>query len=449
MSVNARTSFMTPLWEVFQKPAVSDVAQNGHFVAIYPTTNVGNNAKGEIRFNIPGNEQFTQWQNSYIVLNVELQGFKDGGNQNATTHGAHANTVKVAPINNIAHSLFSKISVTANNKEISSTSNYGYISNLNIRCNNDKESLNTFCRLEGWLTDDPSAMESTDSTAADVLKKRKAFFYGGRKGEFLMKPWIPLFQMDSVMLSYIEIDLIFTRHEKPAFYLMAADQCTAYPFNIQITDAVLYVHKLDAIPEYTRGIYEIMQEDDHPAACTYVDQQIIPFNMGSGIRNFRQNNLFQGSMPSRVLIMFVSAAAFDGAYNLNPFNFQHFDITSLTLFKNDTPYPVPPLKCNFARKQYTRAYYTTMASLQAPNPAAPSITFDKFASGSTIFSFDMSPDQCGGSDPNSITNRPAVMRLEVEFAAPLTIETMCLIYHETEMIMSVDKGRTVSVEKAL
>ena len=44
------------------------------------------------------------------------------------------------------------------------------------------------------------------------------------------------------------------------------------------------------------------------------------------------DNIHSGQLPRRVFVSFVSNTAFCGYYNLNPFKFDHFNISSLDIY---------------------------------------------------------------------------------------------------------------------
>jgi hypothetical protein len=443
MTKTAPATFMDPSWDVFSKEAISDVCKRGQYVPIYPMTAESDN--GPIKFSIPGNKEFTNWEQSYIVFTANLIGRKTGKDE--AEGAAKLPTIKVSAVNNIAHSLFNKITLLVGGKEITCNYHYAYIAHLNTLLTHDKESLRTWCRLNGFFFDDGDNMESIDSTVDNSpLKARKAFFKNG-KAQFIIRPFSPIFRLNKVMIPYIDVDLILDRKDKPSFFIMGEACSATSPWNIQISDPVLYVHKVDPIPEYSVAVERMLHNSHEPLCYSFLDSQVSPVTVPRNSRSFSKNNLFSNKVPNRILIVFVDARAFDGDYSLNPFHYQHCKITNITLYKDGVPFPTPEIKCDFEAGLYARAYYNTMRSLSAPDPLAPNITYDQFAKGTTIFSYDMSPDQNGSSESTHLTNKACIIRLEVIFKDPLAQDMMCLIYHETEMQLTIDPNRVTGVEK--
>jgi len=453
MTEFANETYVPPMWDVFKQQAVSDIAKTTQLERYYPTAAYTDNNRAPLKFSIPPGDGFIIWENCYIVLDLEIVGVKHGAATPAAG-AAHVAGVKVGPVNNIGHSLFRKITTTIQNNEIFSINHYAYVAHLNTLLNHDKNSLSTYCRLEGWLNDCPADMENIDPTKTydtanefNALGKRRAWFSGNKTGQFLIKPWIPSFKFETAMIPGVETNIVFERYENGSFYMMGERADAANPFEIKIKEAVLYIHKIDALPDYANSINSMIEEH-HFLPYNFVEPQVLPMTIQSGSPRYHNENVFQGEVPSRIIIVFVDTRSFEGNLSFNPFHYQHINISSITLEKNGKEYPIPTLKCDFEKYAYTRAYYHTMNSLQAPNPAAPHISYDQFRLGSTIFSFDMSPDQLGGTDPHAITNKPATVRLTVDFKTNLTTDITCLIYYEIDKKLLFGDHLKASVEKA-
>jgi hypothetical protein len=56
-----------------------------------------------------------------------------------------------------------------------------------------------------------------------------------------------------------------------------------------------------------------------------------------------QPNIFQGTLPIRIVIGMVDADAFNGTYANNPFNFKNYNITTMGLTVNGESLPGKPL----------------------------------------------------------------------------------------------------------
>ena len=68
-------------------------------------------------------------------------------------------------------------------------------------------------------------------------------------------------------------------------------------------------------------------------------------------------NICTQSVPKRVILSMVAAEAFNGSYKRNLFNFQNFDVGSITLVVNEKQIGGQPLTMDFDKtKAEGRAY---------------------------------------------------------------------------------------------
>jgi hypothetical protein len=426
----------------------SEIATATVFEEIRPTSNVtGADNTNPLAFKIHGTDQVIDFSHSYILISGEMTGNSKTGNaaaESIATDGAN-----VGPVCNFPNCLFSRMTIIMNNKEVSAINNFPYVSYLNTRLNHDNEKLSNHFKLEGWVPDDPGSMENTNpgNNNYKALGLRKALGYNRKKFQFLIRPPATIFSMDKVLIPHVDVEIILDRNVSPQFFLMYPDTAgTTFTYNFSITQAEMYVRKMDTISEYNLGLEGAMTHAMSPVVYTIRNPQIITQNIAAQKTMYSLNDVFHGYVPERVLVMFVETSAFRGKNTRNPFNFQHFDIEYIGLFKNGVPYPHPPVKANFTQNRFAQAYYLTMKSLQSPEPGAPAITYEEFKSGTTIFSYDLTPDQAGGLDPHQSVSKKANIRLDVNFSTPLAQETMMLIYYEQDVRVSIDHTRAISVE---
>jgi hypothetical protein len=218
-------------------------------------------------------------------------------------------------------------------------------------------------------------------------------------------------------------------------------------FRFEMDEAILHVQKLTPTPEYWDGIERMLRDEESPLVYTLNQPKLNVLSIPAGQTNFVQSNLFQGSLPRRIIVAMVSTTAYNGSAENNPFNFEHFNIREIGLYKNGLPYPRPPTKVNIAEKQYAQAYHDFMSSIQAAyNRHVPNITIEEWAQGFTFFSWDMSPDQLGGEDPHTLAHQLVNIRLAIQFGAATAAPISVLVYYEQDIRIQIDHSRTVSIE---
>ena len=107
--------------------------------------------------------------------------------------------------------------------------------------------------------------------------------------------------------------------------------------------------------------------------------QINNFTIAQGQRNFSET-VFQGKIPHKIVVAFVSSQRYNGNYLLNPFEFNHYNANTMSILVNDVCMPHRPLEMNFQKGQFTSAL------CNVPNVIINAKSFDN---GYSLFVFNV------------------------------------------------------------
>lgn len=456
---NEHSTELSSELSVFEEEFIEDAIVSKNLEPKHPVTSIGDNVNAPIDFNIDGTEQAIRPSECFIKINCSLIGTKivttpanaAGGNATVVNHDVLSNDVRCSIINNIGHSLFSKVSAKLGNREVSSLAHYPYISYLNTRLNFSKATLDSYGRVFGWypdVTGDNATLNSTDSLNNVSLAARRGWFArtAGNSLDLIIHPFSPLFMLNKIILPFIPLSVRLERVSNHQFYLQypTPGGGETVDYRIKINSAIFYTQYLELTPEYSIGLEQMLTRNIKPVTYKMPEPQLLTFNVAPNIPSFNIHNMFNGSVPDKILVMFVTAAAFNGDHLQNPYNFINADVRSIGLYRNGIPFPHPPIEVNFGTKDYALAFHSTLTALMAPSPVGPSLPLDEFVSGTTIFAFDTSPDS-SATQMSNLLNRTTNMRLEVTFGTAPTVALVCLVYFERELRVSVDGQRNVSV----
>ena len=128
--------------------------------------------------------------------------------------------------------------------------------------------------------------------------------------------------------------------------------------------------------------------------------------------------MFNGEMPSSILIGLVPNSVYNGSLYKNSYNFQHFDLTKASLYANGKEYPTHGYELKMKEHKYADAFLDVYRGLSHFH----SMTKEAYTKGSFFLFFDMDP-----SDGDLVTTMPnATVSGKFQFANPLP-ETMTLI----------------------
>jgi len=457
MSTLNSDPIVPPFWDLFKRIKNTDIAKSSFWNIYDPISTLSNNSSPlKFKINKPSYDQFIDWDECYIELFTEITGYKKDGKdpEDLAIHDA----IKASPVNNIAHSLFKKIEIEANNTVIASVDNYAYVAYLNTLFNYDKASKSGFCRIQGWI-DEAAGTTGTGGAAVDKMnnidstttstnahKRKQQYMYSN--GNLILKPFTSIFHLDTVMIPGVEFKISLERYANGSFYMMGQPTSTSQPFEIRIKEAKLHVHFIQVFPDYGNSINETRRFDHVPISYNVIDQQIISADIATGSFHYDVPDLFQGQHPCRICAMIVPSAAFSGSLSLNPFRFEHANISEISLKKDSINFPCPPIYCNFSTRECARAYYLLLRALNSPHPACPDFQYNEFLNGFTLFNFDLSPDQAGGTEPHAITNQNVTWSLNIKFRSGTPTALTLLVYYEVDKLINIDPSNSISTEKA-
>ena len=142
----------------------------------------------------------------------------------------------------------------------------------------------------------------------------------------------------------------------------------------------------------------------------------------------------------------VRSDALNGEYTLNPFNFQHFYCSFLSLRKNGVQIPSRAYQPNFEKKlvrREVRALYDNIGVNTPGDDIGCGINVDDFVAGSALFAFNLTNDLCNGyhyHDPISGT-----IDCEILFSRPLQHSISLVCYMAFDSVISLSKDRSVNI----
>ena len=103
---------------------------------------------------------------------------------------------------------------------------------------------------------------------------------------------------------------------------------------------------------------------------------------------------------------------------------------------------INPLKPNFEGDNYVRSYHTLFSGTDKMNKdEGNAITRKEYPKGYTLYAFNLTPDLSGGGHFNLI--KQGNLRIELQFAKPLTKTINVIIYGELDNIIEIDRSRNV------
>ena len=174
----------------------------------------------------------------------------------------------------------------------------------------------------------------------------------------------------------------------------------------------------------------------------------------ANLPNVRQDNIFSGIIPNSFVVGLVHVDATTGEYDKNPYNFQHFGVTSVSLTANgqEIPFKLLTLKypkasdgkidpANDTELDFDEAYNTLFSGTgKIYSNAGLDITRDDYPGGYALYAFDLTPDMCKSADYFNAVQRGS-LTLALTFGASHDHAIGMVCYGDFENIIRIDAER--------
>ena len=262
----------------------------------------------------------------------------------------------------------------------------------------------------------------------------------GKMFDFCINPHIDFFHTPRILPSNIGMKLKLTR-TPDAFSILSQTNNDLY---VKIHSLNLYVYRVQPA-DSVRKLHDNLFSKKNalfPITRSLCKKYTIP----AGLSTANQPNIVHGSLPRQMVIGFVKADALNGKYNLNPFNFDHFNCNFIALRVNGLQVPAKGYRPNFEKRlirRELRALYDNIGVNSAGDDSGCNLNVEDFIGGFTLFCFDLTPDRCNGFHLHE--NRTGTIDLEIIFSKPLEQAITVICYTAFENMVAITNERNVMV----
>jgi hypothetical protein len=406
-----------------------------------------------IDFHVPGTgSQYLDMHN--LRLHMKLQILKPDGRP---IDGTDSVGFVATPL----HSMFSQIDIFLQQENISSSTNLyaykAYTEKLLNTCTTTGhpqseaelyilDGTSTFLKPNNMDQADPDPMMEkpagkfikNESAQNKGLYKRALHTSLGRTIDLEGGLHCDICQQERYILNSVDMRVRLFPSQN-AFRLMTD---SGNHYQVKIADIYLRVQKITVSPEVILAHNETLESK--PAIYPYYKSDLKTFTIPKGQYSHSIDDLFSGKIPSKLYVWFVSAAAFNGDYSRNPFNYQHYGIRTAGFYVDGQSVPNQPLQLDFTHRDVVTGY---TALLDTASKSHPNSEFDidikRFTDGYTILAFNL---ESTTTDSLYYWVRPTIAhsRLELRFSAPLPEAVNVIMLGVYPQILYIDKARNVT-----
>jgi hypothetical protein len=287
-----------------------------------------------------------------------------------------------------------------------------------------------------FFKDESFAMDAVDKTGGNAgFTTRWSMTGVGKSVDMLGSICSDICQQDRLIISGVPIRFTLFPHTD-SFSLMSDGQME-YEFHVE--DALLKVCQVSLNPAVVVGHSEALQKS--PALYPYEKSNIKTFTISTGSFSWETDDIYQGDIPSRMLVALTTATAFSGKYEKNPFNFHHHHVNSIGFFVENKSVPSQPLTPNYKSNCFVTSYLTLMKEMQAGGSDSI-ITRSDYNGGYAIYLFSSNEIE---KEEFSQLQRKGHTRLSIKFAEALTEPLTVIVYSKFPGMLTIDQSRNVSI----
>ena len=225
------------------------------------------------------------------------------------------------------------------------------------------------------------------------------------------------FLQNRYLLDNTDLTIKISRSKNSFCYIGNGD------FKLKILGATLFVRKVQINPEVRLAHAHCLEYGTAKYPLVRVDMK--PISIPRNTRNFFKENLCSGALLSRIVFGLVDSEAFNALNTKNPFNFQHFNLTSVQFQVESVDIPYKPFETDFSTENFTEAYFSHFLGVNKNISDVGSIvTRDDFAKGYALYAFDSHFNLIKSGNLRMVVNFSADTSVNIVF-----VYIVCVVYN--------------------
>ena len=467
--------------DLFSVPPTQLSLEKGRWIDYRPLSSVQND-DAAITFMISGTDEYLDLSKTILVVEGTVETGVAGSPVSASQ----------APVNNFLHSLFKQVDVYLNGKQVTpAMGTYPYRAYIETLLNYDVSAKKSQLSSALYFKDTPGHMEeggglpttlekvftydtkadgTVDKTKVRTLNNvmlsgtgnqgfaaRSKYIAGGKKFVLSGPIFSDIFMCDRLLLNMVDLKVVLNR--APNAFCLMDTAVTASQINpkVKFEDVVLKVRKVKVDEALSVANEQVLKRT--PALYPIRRVECKALSIPSNLPHVRKDNIFSGMIPKSFVFGLVDAAAFSGIYggkrndnsfkSGNPYNFQHFNVSSITLTVNGEEVPFKQLSLDYKggsngkNKDFVQAYNTLFSGTgKMYTNSGLDITREEYDKGYTLYVFDLTPDMCNTSGYFNAIQRGS-LSVDITFAEASKVPISMVCYGDFENIITINSERNV------
>ena len=412
--------------DIFSVPPTQTSIDSGGYVEYFPLAVL--NQSTNIEFDISNNNgsEYLDLANTFISVRAKIVKSDDSVCPDTPTY---------APVNNWVHALFSQIDCYLNGILVTQSENtYPYKAYIESLLSYDGETKRSQLSSGMFYKDTAHKFEQIADNSG--MLQRHARSKQSQEVDMIGRLHCDIMNMNRYILNGVGVKLRLVK-SKDAFNIFTVGDET---YKTVITHISVFCRKCALNPSAFLAHGRVLSSES--AKYPLKRASVRPYSIPAGSLTSTQDNLFLSQLPNRIIIGLVDSEAYNGSFTKNPFNFQHFDLTYISLYINGTQHPRTPIQPNFKDKRFARPFYSLFSDLGLGSKnEGNDLSFDEYDGGNTLYVFDLSPSILDGNQIELV--KSGSLRYEMKFGKALPKAVHVLVYAELDSMIEITKGREI------
>ena len=393
-----------------------------------PITSIENSDVVDFLLHGTGDE-YWDLTNSYLRIQGKLVK-ADGGDIDANA--------KVAPVNNILHTVFEQLIVILNDVLVTPSNNlYPYKAMFEDILSHGIEAEQSYLTSAMYFKETAGKLDTFTNDENTSFKARKDLTAQSATFECQGRLHTELCHQLKPIINGVDIKIRLVRASDA--FCIVKDSGDEEQYKIKLTQAIFVARKIKLRNDLFN--YHMSQLETTPAVYHIKRVTVKAATIQKDGRDYRNETFYTGEIPNKLFFAFVLNSAFNGDRTKNPFNFQHFKVNSIAMYLDGQQIPGKPITPDFENNLYTESYGKTMQATGTLNSSfGPNITYSDFKGGYAIFGYDLTPDL---STNGTATKRNGKLEIEVKYKDDLSQLVSIVSYAENDNNIYIDRDRNV------
>lgn len=364
---------------------------------------------------------------------------------------------RVSMINNAHSSLFKDVAIFCNHRQINfCDSSFGYKNYMRALIDKDvnylekKQSVmsNFYLDTPYNFSDISQRPKPNNDKTPSGFNDAKNRAFDVRRSDILKKKKMMLINhleadtqsLTKLILPGTTIKFMFTRADPSFFLLFGEDDENTY--NVFIENMELLIPNVEASLSLKLVHTDLLK--DHKLKIPILRSELMKSTISAGSTSWRNSSLLT-IVPLRLIFAFTDSAADGSASNLNPYQFDHFNISRLTVKLGNEV--LKSIDMDFDNNAYLDAYLQLYEHNRTTktNHISP-ISYEMFSSGYCLLCVDCQPQNTNTQVGSQLIVKKSVS-VDIAFSKPLEKSIVLLVLSEQpRMILQSQERSTFYID---